>query len=83
MPIFHRYYPQYEIGSTDAGRNLRKGRIFDNVYEKTVRQNIITDRVYTKIAEPKFQDELGNYYGNNQNFLRIRNTYFFRTIMQF
>ncbi len=83
MPIFHRYYPQYEIGTTDPGRNFRKGRIFDNVYEKTVRQNIITDGVYTKIAEPKFQDELGNYYGNNQNYLRIKNTYFFRTIMQF
>ena len=83
MPIFHRYYPQYEIGTVNPGRNFRKGRIFDNVYEKSIFDNVVTEGVYTKIAEPKFKDELGNFYGSNQNFLRIVNTYFFRTVMQF
>ena len=83
MPIFHRYYPQYEIGTVDPGRNFRKGRIFDNYYEKTVLDTVLTEGIYTKIGEPKFKDALGNFYGSNQNFLRIRNTYFLRTIMQF
>ena len=83
MPIFHRYYPQYEIGTTDPGRNFRKGRIFDNYYEKTEIDTVLSGGIYTKIGEPKFKDALGNFYGSNQNFLRIRNTYFLRTIMQF
>tara|TARA_B000000609_G_C24167758_1_gene348104 strand:- start:405 stop:1628 length:1224 start_codon:yes stop_codon:yes gene_type:complete len=78
MPIFHRYYPGYAINSTDPGRNDRKGRVFDNTYEKSEVIAVTTGGVYTKLGEPKFKDALGNFYGSNQNFLRIRNTYFFK-----
>ena len=83
LPIFYRYYPIYTIGTTDPGVRNRKGRIFDNYYEKSESVVVITDSVYTRIAEPKFQDELGNYYGSNQNFLKIKNTYFLRTDILF
>ncbi len=78
MPIFHRYYPGYAINTTDPGRVNRKGRIFDNVYEKTEVIAVLTGGVYTKIGEPKFKDALGNYYGSDQNYLRVQNTYFFK-----
>ena len=83
LPIFYRYYPIYTIGTTDPGVRNRKGRIFDNYYEKSESVVVITDSVYTRIAEPRFQDELGNYYGSNQNYLKIKNTYFLRTDILF
>ena len=61
----------------------RKGRIFDNYYEKNVVRTELNNNVYTKIAEPKFQDDLGNFYGSNQNYLRIRSSYFLKTDILF
>tara|TARA_B100001029_G_scaffold179888_1_gene192151 strand:- start:13996 stop:15222 length:1227 start_codon:yes stop_codon:yes gene_type:complete len=83
LPIFRRYYPIYTLGTTDPGVRNRKGRIFDNYYEKSESMVVLNNSVYTKIAEPKFQDELGNFYGSNQNYLRIKNTYFLKTDILF
>ncbi len=83
LPIFHRYYPIYTLSTTDPGVRNRKGRIFDNYYEKNVVRTELNNNVYTKIAEPKFQDDLGNFYGSNQNYLRIRNSYFLKTDILF